>query len=210
MLSIRRRRYACMTVALLVLSGCTTEKEPAQRAISDIEAVVFAARAEGAKYVPEQMAEVQTGVRELTASFDRKDYPAVLAGAPAVMSAAQRLAPAAAARKAEVTRALEGQWSGLAARLPERLAMLQSRIDMLGQKSSKKLAAGMDLEAARDDLSRGASLWSKAQASFATGNLSEAVATGNTLEANLNVLAGTLKVDLNAPAVSIRAPTSPR
>lgn len=210
MLSILRRRYACLAVVALLLAGCAAQKLPAQRAISDIEAVVFAARAEAVKYVPEQMADVQTGVRELTASFDRKDYAAVLAGAPAVMSAARGLATAAAARKDEVNRALEAQWSGLAATLPEHLAALQSRIDMLGQKSSKKLAAGMDLDAAQGDLSRGASLWSKAQASFATGNLNEAVAIGNTLEANLSVLAGTLKMDLNPPAVSIKAPASRR
>lgn len=210
MLSIRRRRYGILAAAALVLSGCTTQKEPAQRAISDIEAVVFTAGAEAGKYVPEQMADVQTGVGKLTASFDRKDYAAVLAEAPAVMSAAQGLAAAAAARKAELARALEEQWSGLAEKLPEHLAALQSRIDALGQKSNKKLAAGMDLDAARDDLSRGASLWSKAQASFATGNLSEAVAIGNTLEDNLTALAGTLKVNLNAPAAAVKAPASPR
>jgi len=244
MLSILRRRYACLAparsarrrctptqslgwlilqiptsacttlicCAALLLTGCAAQKLPAQRAISDIEAVVFEAAAEAGKYVPEQLAEVRAGVRGLTAAFGRGDYEAVLTDAPAVMRAAQRLGPAAAARKAEITRQLDEQWSGLAAVLPEQITALQSRLDLLSQKSSNKLAAGIDLDAARGDLSNAASLWSKAQASFATGNLTEAIATGTTLESNLGVLAASLKMKLPAPAPTppVRPPTSLR
>jgi hypothetical protein len=200
MLSILRRRYACLAVVALLLAGCAAQKLPAQRAISDIEAVVFEAAAEAAKYAPEQLAEVRAGVRGLTAAFARADYEAVLADAPAVMRAAQNLGPAAAARKAEITRELDEQWSALAATLPDQIAALQGRIDLLSQKSSNKLAAGIDLDAARGDLSNGASLWSKAQASFATGNLTEAIAIGTTLASNLDALAAGLKMKMPAPA----------
>ncbi|HWJ36540.1 MAG TPA: hypothetical protein VNR70_14835 [Steroidobacteraceae bacterium] len=199
----RYRRYATIAVAaMVVVAGCASQMEPAQRSISDIEALVTAASSEAAKYVPDQLTDVQSKLGELKASFDQKDYAAVLRSAPAVMSAAQGLASAAAAKKDELMKALNEQWAGLAAALPGYMTAIQSRIDLLSKKSSRKLAAGIDLDAARGSLSDAASLWSKAQAAFATGNLDEAVTTAKSLKTNLEGLAGTLKVNLTAPAVA--------
>jgi hypothetical protein len=200
MLSILRyRSRACMALAAIVLAGCASQMEPAQRSISDIEAIVSAASPEAAKYVPDQLTDVQSKLGELKASFDKKDYAAVLTGAPAVLSAAQSLAGAAAAKKDELTKALNEQWSGLAAVLPRSMTAIQSRLGLLGEKSSKQLAAGIDLDAAKDRLSSATSLWSKAQAAFATGNLTEAVTTAKTVRSDLDRLASTLNMDLTAP-----------
>jgi hypothetical protein len=202
-LMARYRRYATIAVAaMVVVAGCASQMEPAQRSISDIEALVTAASSEAAKYVPDQLTDVQSKLGELKASFDQKDYAAVLRSAPAVMSAAQGLASAAAAKKDELMKALNEQWAGLAAALPGYMTAIQSRIDVLSKKSSRKLAAGIDLDAARGSLSDAASLWSKAQAAFATGNLDEAVTTAKSLKTNLEGLAGTLKVNLTVPAVA--------
>jgi hypothetical protein len=200
MLSILRyRSRACMALAAIVLAGCASQMEPAQRSISDIEAIVSAASPEAAKYVPDQLTDVQSKLGELKASFDKNDYAAVLTGAPAVLSAAQSLAGAAAAKKDELTKALNEQWSGLAAVLPRSMTAIQSRLGVLGKKSSKQLAAGIDLDAANDRLSNATSLWSKAQAAFATGNLTEAVTTAKTVRSDLDRLASTLNMDLTAP-----------
>ena len=200
MLSILRyRSRACMALATIVLAGCASQMEPAQRSISDIEAIVSAASPEAAKYVPDQLTDVQSKLGELKASFDKNDYAAVLTGAPAVLSAAQSLAGAAAAKKDELTKALNEQWSGLAAVLPRSMTAIQSRLGVLGKKSSKQLAAGIDLDAANDRLSNATSLWSKAQAAFATGNLTEAVTTAKTVRSDLDRLASTLNMDLTAP-----------
>ncbi len=48
----------------------------------------------------------------LKASFDKQDYAAVVTGAPAVLSAAQGLATAAAAKKDEVLKALNDSMDG--------------------------------------------------------------------------------------------------
>jgi hypothetical protein len=200
MLSILRyRSRACMALAAIVLAGCASQMEPAQRSISDIEAIVSAASPEAAKYVPDQLTDVQSKLGELKASFDKKDYAAVLTGAPAVLSAAQSLAGAAATKKDELTKALNEQWSGLAAVLPRSMTAIQSRLGLLGNKSSKQLAAGIDLDAAKDRLSNATSLWSKAQGAFATGNLTEAVTTAKTVRSDLDRLASTLNMDLTAP-----------
>src|SRR5450631_4055377 len=178
MLMIQRvSRYALISVAALILAACAGQKEPAQKLISDTEATVTAASAEAAKYVPDQLADVQSKLGALKASFGRQNYAAVVTGGPAVLSAAQTLATAAAAKKDEILKALNDEWAGLAGSLPENMAAIQGRIDLLSKKSGKKPAAAIDLNAAKAGLADAMSLWSKAQAAFASGVLDEAVNT---------------------------------
>jgi hypothetical protein len=199
-MSTPHHRCAWIACAALLLAACASQMEPAQRSISDIEAALSMAAPDAAKYVPDQLTDVRREFDDLKAAFDRPDYAAVLKGAPTVMDRAQGLKSAAAAKKAELTQALGEEWSGLAARLPAYMTTLQSRIEFLARKSSRKLAAGIDLDAARGSLSEASSVWSKAQAAFATGNLDEAVTTAKSLETSLEGLASTLKIDLKATA----------
>jgi hypothetical protein len=201
MQSIQRvSRYAIVSVAAIILAACAGQREPAQRLIGDIDATVSAAAPEAAKYVPDQLTDVQSKLGGLKASFDNKDYDAVVKGAPAVLGAAQTLATAAAAKKDEILKALNDEWTGLAGSVPGNITAIQSRLDLLNKKSSKKLAAGIDLNAASAGLSDAQSLWSKAQAAFAAGNLEEAVSTAKDVKAKSDALAASLQLDLAAPA----------
>jgi len=193
-------RYALVSMAAIILAACAGQKEPAQKLITEIEATVTAASAEAAKYVPDQLADVQSKLGALKASFAKQDYAAVVTGAPAVLSAAQGLATAAAAKKDEILKALNDEWTSLAGTLPGAVTAIQDRIDLLGKKSSRKLAAGVDLAAAKSGLSDAASLWSKAQAAFAAGNMDEAVSTAKDVKSKVDSLATSLKLNPAASA----------
>lgn len=193
-------RVAFLSLAVIALAACAGQKEPAQKLIADIEATVTAASAEAEKYVPDQLTDVQTKLAGLKASFDKQDYAAVVAGAPAVLAAARSLATAAAAKKDEVLKALNDKWTVLAGSVPGYATAIQERIDFLSKKSNKKLAAGIDLDAAKAGASEANSLWSKAQAAFATGNMDEAVSTGKDVKARIEALAAALKIDLSTSA----------
>src|ERR1700732_3413936 len=164
-------RFAFLSLGLIMMAACAGQKEPAQKLLADIDVTVTAASVEAAKYVPDQLRDVQTKFGELKASFDKRDYAAVLSGAPPVLAAAKMLATDAAAKKDEVLKALNDQWTVLAGTVPEYMTAVQNRIDTLRKKSSKKAAAGMDLDAAKLSLDGSAALWSKAQAAFAGGNM---------------------------------------
>jgi len=198
----RINRYAAIFAAAIILAACAGQKEPAQKLIADIESTVAAASPEAAKYVPDQLSDVQTQLGALRASYDKKDYAAVVAGAPPVLSAAQALATAAAAKKDEVLKALNDEWTSLSGALPADVAAIQNRIDFLGKKTNKKMAASIDLAAAKSVLSDAAGLWSKAQAAFASGNLDEAVSTAKDVKAKVEALAGSLKLDLPPPGAA--------
>jgi hypothetical protein len=197
---IRRfREPALICLAAILLAACG-QREPAQKMLNDIDTAVNAASSEAAKYVPERLIDVQTKLGDLRAAFKRQDYKAVVAAAPPVLIEAQGLTSEAAAKKTEVIQALNDQWTSLSGAVPGSLTVIHNRIDLLSKKSSRKLANGIDLNAATSDLSDATSLWSKAQGAFGNGNVDEAVKAAKDAKAKLDALAATLKVNLPATA----------
>jgi hypothetical protein len=194
------RTCACLCAAALLLASCAGQQEPAQKMISDIETLVNASAADAAQYAPDQLQDVQSKLGDLRASFDKHDYKAVVSGAPPVLAAAESLAGAAAAKKDEVTKALDVEWTTFASTLPANAAAIQSRIDFLSRKENKKLASGVDLDAARTTLGSVTALWTKAQAAFSAGSLAEAVTTAKSANTSLDALAASMKLDFKQPA----------
>jgi hypothetical protein len=170
------RSFVAFAVAALVVAGCANQKEPAQKAIADIEAAVAAAGDDAMKYVPDDVQAVNDQVTNLKAQFDKKDYKGVLAAAPAVLSQAQALAASAAAKKAEAMDALNAEWGSLASSVPQAVAAVQSRVDVLSK--SKKLPQNVDkatLEAAKTGVSDVNTLWTQATSAQSSGDLEQAV-----------------------------------
>ena len=205
--SLGFRRHASFCFALLLLAACASQREPAQKMIADIEAAVSAASADAAKYVPAQLIDVQAKLDDLKTALTAQDYKGVLARGPAILSEAQGLAAAAAARKADLKQSLDDQWSSLASLVPLEETTVQSRIEMLGERKHRKLAKDIDIEAAKSALDSAISQWSRAQGAFGNGNLEQAVAAGKEAESTLEAAASTLKIDLPAAqAVPASAP----
>src|SRR5579862_9784064 len=194
------KRLTLISLAALAIAACANDREPAQKMMSDIQAAIHAASEDAAKYAPDQLNDVQIKYDDLQTALTAQDYKGVLARGPAVLTEAQGLAAAAAAKKTELTQQLNEQWSSLSSAVPQEITAIQNRIDMLGQKKNRKLgqeiAKGIDLGAAKSALGDATSLWSKAQGAFGNGNMDEAVSAAKDAKAKLDTLAGTLKIDL--------------
>ena len=190
------KSFALIFLAALVLGACASDREPAQKMINDIQAAITAAAPDAAKYVPEQLNDVQTKYDDLQTALTAQDYKGVLARGPTLLGEAQGLAGAAAAKKAELTKQLNDQWSSLSSIVPQEFTAIHSRIDTLSQKKNRNLAKGIDLDAAKSTLGDATSLWSKAQGAFGNGNMDEAVSTAKDVKAKLDTLVVTVKVDL--------------
>jgi hypothetical protein len=183
-------------VLLALLGACTSQREPAQRMMQDIEATLGAVSEDAAKYVPGELVDVQTKLDDLKTAYDAHDYKAVLARGPALLGAAHGLEADAAAQRAALAKSQTEQWTSLATTVPALFTAVQTRLDLLSQKKSRKLAAGIDLDAAKSALHDATAQWSKAQGAFGNGNMNEAVPTAKDVESRLEALAGTLKAEL--------------
>ena len=186
-------RFLVMVLAAFAIAGCANKMAPAQKAIADIEAAVAAAGEDATKYIPDQVQAVNDQVANLKAMFDKKDYKGVLAAAPAALTQAQGLTTAAAAKKTEMTDMYAGEWSTLASSVPEAVAAIQSRVDVLSK--SKKLPAGMDaaaLDGVKAGLAEANTMWSQATEAQAAGDLEQAVTLAQQVKSRTDEMLTTL------------------
>jgi hypothetical protein len=186
-------RFIALLLAAFAIAGCANKMAPAQKAIADIEAAVAAAGEDATKYIPDEVQAVNDQVANLKAMFDKKDYKGVLAAAPALLTQAQGLTSEAAAKKTEMMDAYAGEWSTLSSSVPEAVAAIQSRVDVLSK--SKKLPAGMDaatLDGVKTGLAEANSMWSQATEAQAAGDLEQAVTLAQQVKTRTDELLTTL------------------
>ena len=186
-------RFIALVLAAFAIAGCANKMAPAQKAIADIEAAVAAAGEDATKYIPDQVQAVNDQVANLKAMFDKKDYKGVLAAAPALLTQAQGLTSEAAAKKTEMMDTYAGEWSTLSSSVPEAVAAIQSRVDVLSK--SKKLPAGMDaatLDSVKTSLAEANTMWSQATEAQAAGDLEQAVTLAQQVKTRTDELLTTL------------------
>ena len=177
--------------AAVLLAACSQMK-PAQQALDDINNAVEAVPADDKPYIPDELSNVERKLAELQAFYDKKQYTAVLADAPALLSEAQGLPAAAATKKDETMKALAAQWNQLSASVPQMLTSLKTRLEALSK--ARRAPKGIDVAAAKAGLEDATVLWEKAQASFQSKQIESAVATANGAMSKAETTASTLKI----------------
>jgi len=188
-------KYLAMYSAAFLIVACTNQMGPAAKnAIDHINVTLSAVSTDAQKYVPDQLASVQSKVAALTDSYDKKDYAAVMGGAPAVLTEVNGLASAVAAKKDEILKQLGDEWRGLAASIPPSVTAVQTRIDALSK--GKHVPKDIDLAAAKSGLAEATSAWEKAQSAFKSGNAPDAVPMAKDAKSKLGSAAAALKLDL--------------
>jgi len=179
---------------VILFVACTNQMEPAKYALDKINGTLSSVSADAQQYVPDQLASAQSKVAELTASYDKKDYAAVLKSAPAVLAEVNGLAGAAAAKKDERVRELGNEWRSLAASVPQSVTAVQTRIDALTK--AKRAPKDVDLAAAKSGLADATSAWENAQSKFQSGGVEDAVAAAKDASGKLASAAGAVKLEL--------------
>jgi hypothetical protein len=185
---------ALCSVAILFVA-CVNQMEPAKNALDNINSTLSAVSADAQKYIPEQYAQAQGKVAALTASYEKKDYAAVIAGAPAVLTEVNGLSGAISDKKDEMVKALGNEWRSLAASVPQSLTAVQSRVDDLSK--TKRVPKDVDLNAAKSGLADANTAWGKAQDAFKSGNPEDAVAAAKDAQSKLATAAAALKMNLS-------------
>lgn len=186
--------FLTLCSAAILFVACANQMEPAKNALDNINSILSSVSADAQKYVPDQFAEAQTKVAALAASFEKKDYAAVVTGAPAVLAEVNGLSGAAAAKKDEIVKTLGNEWRSLAASVPQSLGAVQTRIDALSK--TKHVPKDIDLGAAKSGLADATSAWDKAQEAFKAGNPADAVTAAKDAQGKVASAAAALKLNL--------------
>src|ERR1700722_15858014 len=101
----RITRFLALCSVAILFVACANQMEPAKNALDNINSILNASSADAQQYIPDQFAQAQAKVAALTASYEKQDYAAVVAGAPPVLAEVDGLAGAAAAKKDEAVKA---------------------------------------------------------------------------------------------------------
>ena len=178
-------------------------KGPAQAAVTAANEAVSSARAEGAKFVPDQFQALSDAAAGAQAKFDAGDYKAALEQAQGIPAKAQAVMQAAVAKKAE----LMESWKAMEGSLPTMVAAIQKKVMELA--AAKKLPAGMDkaaVESAKTSLEGATSMWAEAGTAFGAGDMMAAVAKAGQVKATVTELSTKLGLSATAAEPAKAAP----
>jgi len=173
------KKFVAFTAFALVLAACANQKEPAEKAVAQVESSLAEFRADAEKYAAEELKSVDESVTRLKNNLAKKDYSAVVTGAPSVQSAVTSLKDTVAKAKIDaeaVMAAAQAEWTDLSTSVPQLVETIQSRVDTLAK--SRKLPKNVDkatFETIKTDFETVKADWSAAASDFAAGAAADAV-----------------------------------
>jgi hypothetical protein len=173
------RILAVVAAAAVLMTGCANQKEPAEKAVAQVEASLAQFKDDAEKYAAEELKGAQESIDKLKAELANKNYKAVVMQTPNVASTVASLKDTVAKKKAdaeEMLAAAQQEWTELSASVPEMVTKLQAKVDSFSK--SRKLPKGLDkagFETAKQDFEALKSSWAEAGAEFGSGMVADAV-----------------------------------
>lgn len=181
------KMFVALTATALALAACANHKEPAEKAIAQVESALAEIRADAEKYAPEDLKGLDESVATLKRGFGNKRYSEVLTAQPSVASAVTALKETIAKAKAdseEILAAAQAEWTELNASVPPLVDAIQGRVDTLTK--SRKLPKDVDkatFETIKTDFETVKTDWTSATQEFTAGAAADAVRKGRAARA---------------------------
>lgn len=169
-------RLAAAAVLSLIMAACANQKEPAQQAITDLDAALAKVAEISEKYMPEEYAEVQAQLAGLKTSFDGGKFDEVVAGAPKAAAAIRKLQADSIIAKAEFAKQMNEEWAETAKTMPETIVSVDRQISRIS--SGGRMPKGMNRDAFKQLVStfdEAKKTWTTAAEAGNAGKYEEAV-----------------------------------
>jgi hypothetical protein len=183
----KQSAWLLASLVALGLVGCAGQKEPAEKALASAQSALGAIHDAAQKYVPDQLQAVETQLAGVKDSLTKGDYKGVLTAAPALTAAIGGLKDAAEAKQKDAEAAAaqaKDTWGPLSTDVPNMVAAIQSRVDVLSKSHHLPKGVSKDgLAAAKSGLVSLKTMWSDAASAAAAGDFTAAVAKAQALRA---------------------------
>jgi len=163
-----------LTASAMLMTGCMSQKDPAENAVTQAEAAMTDLRVDAAKFAPEELKTTETTLAKMKDNLAKEDYKDVIAEVPQFNKEVATLREVLVGRQTQIIAATR-EWETLNAEVPKAVEEIQVRVDSLA--SSPKLPKEVDkheFEAAKASLETMKSDWAAATAAFSSGNATEA------------------------------------
>jgi type I site-specific restriction endonuclease len=195
-----------LLLAALMVAGCgKADKSAAELAVKSATEAIDKAKTEIGKIAPDEVAALETALASAREKLDKGDYKGALTEAQGLVTKVNDVIAAAKAKKDEVVDKVDltKQWKDLSQGLPKMMSALQSRVDILSK--SKKLPGDLTAEKfaeVKSELASAKEDWTKAQESFKSGNLPDAISSAKAVKEKAVKAMETLGMKVPAAAKS--------
>src|SRR5687768_14027080 len=115
-------RILAVLATVVLMTGCASQKEPAEKAVAQVEASLAQFRDDAEKYAAEELKSTQESIDKLKAELAAQNYKAVVMQTPTVATTVASLKDTVAKKKAdaeEMLAAAQQEWNELNASVPE-------------------------------------------------------------------------------------------
>jgi hypothetical protein len=195
---MKRSNWLAAGAAAMLMLACSSQKDPAEQAIANIDSSLDAIHDTAAKYSPDTLKSVEAQVSTLKQSFAKGDYSGVLAAAPAVTAAVKALREDAQTKSSEADAALakvKQQWRTLTYEVPKLVADLHTQMDTLSKgRGLPKGVTKASFASAKDGVASLDAMWSDANNTVSTGDYAGAVTKGQAVKDKATELMHTLGI----------------
>ncbi|PKN87447.1 MAG: hypothetical protein CVU51_05580 [Deltaproteobacteria bacterium HGW-Deltaproteobacteria-1] len=197
---------AILIVAVFIITACgKADKSAAELAVNTATEAISAAKTEIGKIAPDEVASLETALASAKEKLDKGDYKAALTEAQGLVTKVNEVVAAAKAKKDAVIDKVDltKQWKDLSQGLPKMMSALQSRVDILSK--SKKLPGDLTAEKfaeVKTELASAKEDWTKAQESFKSGNMPDAISSAKAVKEKAVKAMETLGMKVPAAAKS--------
>jgi hypothetical protein len=189
-------RWLAAGAAAMLMLACSSQKGPAEQAISKMDGTMDAIHDSAVKYAPDTLQAVETQVHAVKQSFAQGDYAAVLTATPAVNAAILSLKKDAgtkqAAADAEQAK-VKQEWRNLSYEVPKLVAGLHTQVDTLSNGHSfPKGVTKASFATVKDGVASLDTMWTDANNAVSTGDYAGAVTKGQAVKDKATELMHTL------------------
>ena len=163
-----------LTASAMLMTGCMSQKDPAENAVTQAEAAMTDLRVDAAKFAPDELKTTESTLAKMKDNLAKEDYKDVIAEVPQFNKEVATLREVLVGRQTQIIAATR-EWETLNAEVPKAVEEIQVRVDSLA--SSPRLPKEVDkheFEAAKASLETMKSDWAAATAAFSSGNATEA------------------------------------
>jgi hypothetical protein len=196
LLMMNRSIWITAGLATLLVSACSSQKDPASKAIEKIDNTMAMIHDSAAKYSPDALPGVEAQVAAIKQTYAKGDYAGVLTQAPAVNTAVSNLRTDAATKQsaADAEQAkVKQQWRTLSAEVPKMVASLHTQVDTLSSGHSfPKGVTKASFATVKDGVTSLDGMWTDANNTVSTGDYAGAVTKGQAVKDKATELMHTL------------------
>ena len=182
------KKLLVIIAATSLALACSSQKEPAQAAVSGLDSAVEAAKPDIQQFAADRLPAVNDAVDAVKAKLNSEDYAGVIADVQTATNTLRSAAEAAAARKSE----LATEWATFAG-MPARVGQIKGKLAELD--GMRRLPRGMTkakLDGARSALESATKLWDEAPEAHDDGHLGVAVTKATQAKPIVDSLMSTL------------------